>query len=385
MLRNITGSLNNNLKLINMKNIKKAWYFSFVIIGLVMLNLYSCKKDGSRIPVLTTNSVSNITITSANCGGNITSNDGGNITARGVCWSLSPNPTTTDSKTNDGTGEGSFTSVMTGLIAGTKYYIRSYATNSAGTGYGNEYSFYTLGEPRCSLLSITGIRGNAANAQVMSFFTSISITNQGLCWGTAPHPTKANSMNTSYTDPISGLSTNTVYFVRAYITCVYGTFYSDEELSFNSGLLYGATFGGGLVFYNDGTGHGLVCASNDQSTSVEWGCSGSSILTSFDLNTGAANTNTIVALCSQAGIAARICYDLVLNSYSDWYLPSEAELLLIHSNLFLQGFGNLFVNTGKYWSSSQADDLRAYTVGGGGGYDYDVKYLTFGVRAVRSF
>ncbi|TFG42393.1 MAG: hypothetical protein E4H43_03205, partial [Bacteroidia bacterium] len=85
-----------------------------------------------------------ITATTAVSGGNIASDGGGTVTARGVCWSsTSQTPTTSDSKTTDGSGTGSFTSNITGLSPGTEYYIRAYATNSAGTSYGNMVSFPT--------------------------------------------------------------------------------------------------------------------------------------------------------------------------------------------------------------------------------------------------
>ncbi len=88
--------------------------------------------------------VTGILSTSAICGGNITNDGGTSITARGVCWSASPNPTTTNSKTTDGTGTGTFTSTITGLSTVTTYYARAYATNSTGTTYGNEITFKTF-------------------------------------------------------------------------------------------------------------------------------------------------------------------------------------------------------------------------------------------------
>jgi hypothetical protein len=102
-----------------------------------------------NIPTLTTNSASAITTTSATSGGNVTSINGSILTAKGVCWNTTGNPTTLNSKTNDiaqGTGTGSFTSSITGLTSATIYYVKSYATNAAGTAYGNEISFTTLSE-----------------------------------------------------------------------------------------------------------------------------------------------------------------------------------------------------------------------------------------------
>jgi len=84
-----------------------------------------------------------ITPTTASTGGYIGDDGGADITARGVCWNTTGDPTTADSKTSDGTGDGAFTSTMTGLTYGTVYYVRAYGTNSAGTAYGQEMTFRT--------------------------------------------------------------------------------------------------------------------------------------------------------------------------------------------------------------------------------------------------
>ncbi|MCK4346313.1 MAG: hypothetical protein KAX05_13600 [Bacteroidales bacterium] len=97
------------------------------------------------LPTISTTVISNITWNSATSGGNATANGGAPITTRGVCWSNSQNPTIADAFTTDGSGTGSFTSSITGLTPNTTYYVRAYATNSAGTGYGNEITFKTYG------------------------------------------------------------------------------------------------------------------------------------------------------------------------------------------------------------------------------------------------
>ncbi len=100
------------------------------------------------LATVTTTEITQISTYSAVSGGDITSNGGANVTARGVCWSTSTNPTIAlTTKTIDGSGSGLFSSNLTGLTSGTTYYVRSYATNSAGTGYGNEVSFTTSVAP----------------------------------------------------------------------------------------------------------------------------------------------------------------------------------------------------------------------------------------------
>lgn len=102
---------------------------------------FSCTKV--ELPVVTTALVTAITPNSATGGGNITSDGGGTIKSKGVCWSTTPNPTIAKNKTDEGKGTGTFTSAITGLAPSTTYYVRAYATNKSGTSYGNEVVFST--------------------------------------------------------------------------------------------------------------------------------------------------------------------------------------------------------------------------------------------------
>ena len=104
------------------------------------------KPDNSTTPSITTGDVTNITTTTASCSGNVTSDGGSSVTARGVCWSTSQNPTTSNSKTTNGTGLGTFTSNISGLSPNTTYYVRAYATNANGTAYGEQRTFKTQQE-----------------------------------------------------------------------------------------------------------------------------------------------------------------------------------------------------------------------------------------------
>ena len=104
-------------------------------IGIDALN-YTTSMPVPAIPTVATTPVTNITYHSAVSGGTVTNDGGAAVTARGVCWSTTPNPTLLDSYTTDGSGLGTFTSLATPLLPSTQYYLRAYATNLAGTGYG---------------------------------------------------------------------------------------------------------------------------------------------------------------------------------------------------------------------------------------------------------
>lgn len=123
-----------------MKCFLKAIVIVFLSVGFIA-GINSCKKE--ETPTLTTSTVTNIKGTTATGGGTITDEGTGTVITRGVCWNTSQNPTISNSKTSDGSGTGTFTSKMTGLKAGTKYYVRAYATNDAGDAYGNEINFTT--------------------------------------------------------------------------------------------------------------------------------------------------------------------------------------------------------------------------------------------------
>ena len=192
----------------------------------------------SFLPGVTTSNVTSITTNSAVCGGNVTADGNLDVTARGVCWSTSPNPTITDNKTTDGSGTGSFTSNITGLAENTTYYVRAYATNSKGTAYGEERSFTTFATtiPQITTANVTSIRANGAvcGGNVTSD-GYLSVTSRGVCWSTSPNPTindikTTNGTGTgSFTSQITGLTENTTYYVRAYATNSKGTAYGEER------------------------------------------------------------------------------------------------------------------------------------------------------------
>ena len=111
------------------------------LIVFIIFILTGCNKEILKEPTIKTLNITVITETTATSGGYVTDDGGSHVIARGVCWSTTTNPTISSSTTTNGSGSGSFSSVITELSTGVTIYIKSYATNSVGTSYGNEIIF----------------------------------------------------------------------------------------------------------------------------------------------------------------------------------------------------------------------------------------------------
>jgi len=389
-----------------MKINNKNWIYSLILLGFVLFLTNSCEKYdfGYTAQAVGTTDASEITKFSAACGGAILSDNGHALTSRGVCWSTTENPTTANFKLKDsGTTTGNFTSNLTGLNAGTTYYLKAYAINEVGTAYGNQISFTTL-EPTFAILSTaaaTAITITTATIQgTISDDGGATVTSRGVCWSTTASPTILNSNNQErsgigiFTSSITGLTRSTKYYARSYATNKAGTAYGNEVVFITATLAIGDSYQGGKIAYlltnGDpgyivGQDHGLIAAPSDQSTAIQWynaaykitGASGTV------LGTGNANTNAIVSIQGAGNYAAKLCSDLVLGGYSDWYLPSIDELykLIINNNLI-----GGFQYSAFYWSSSELNNVNAVA------QNMDVNFHSFPnknalyyVRAVRSF
>ena len=199
------------------------------------------------LPTVTTAEVTDITYTSAICGGEVTFDGNVEVIARGICWSTSQNPTIDDNKTTNGQGVGSFTSQIPDLVPNTQYYVRAYATNEVGTAYGEEVTFTTLEKllPTVTTAEVTDITYTSAICGgEVTFDGNVEVIARGICWSTSQNPTIDDNKTTngqgvgSFTSQIPDLVPNTQYYVRAYATNEVGTAYGEEKSFTTNGYAY---------------------------------------------------------------------------------------------------------------------------------------------------
>ncbi|WP_125185406.1 pectinesterase family protein [Botryobacter ruber] len=210
-----------------------------------LVAVYNVTLSGSAIgvtfdpPAVTTvTPASDISTTFATVKGNISSDGGAAVTARGIAYGTSENPTVDGTKTTAGEGSGAFSSQLTGLTPGTTYYARAYATNTAGTSYGEQVSFSTLAElavPTVTTTAASGILATSAQSGGnVTAWGGVDVTARGLVWNTTGNPTLADNKSVdgaglgSFSSQLHSLTANTTYYVRAYATNSQGTGYGPE-------------------------------------------------------------------------------------------------------------------------------------------------------------
>ncbi len=227
------------------------------------------------------------------------------------------------------------------------------------------------------------------------------ILERGIVWSTSRNPTIALTTKTSdgsgvggYSSSMTGLTTTTTYYVRAYARNANGVSYGNEVTFVTGGnFSIGQNYGGGIIFYIDGTGqHGLIASPNDLTISINYdidastGTGMTTGATGFAIGTGSSNTNILITKYGSSQLHAASYCKLFYSGggYSDWYLPSLFELQEMYNRRNMLG---VFQN-GNYWSSSEFNAFQAWAINFGQSTSvpaYINKSVNASLRAVRSF
>lgn len=314
------------------------------------------------VPTVTTTAVSSITQTTAVSGGNVANGGGIDVTGRGVCWSTHAIPTISDSKTSNGTGEGVFTSNISGLTGNTTYYVRAYAVNSEGTGYGQELSFKTspllAGVTTAAPVATSTTTGTCGGTVTTD--GGSEVTARGVCWSTVADPTTANNKTTngsgtgSFSSAMTGLTANTTYHVRAYATNAVGTAYGTDR-TFTTDPL--------TVVDNDGNTYNVIRV-------------GTQVWMKENLKTTTFNDDASIALVPDAtpwsnlitfgycwygnNVANKNIYGALYNWYAvttaklcptGWHVPTDDDCIALENFLGASAGGKLKETGTAHWAS----------------------------------
>lgn len=315
--------------------------------------------------------------TSAKVSGNITNAGGGTVTSRGICWSTTPNPTVSATKSTEGTGPGVYTSTLSGLVAGTTYYAKAYGENSRGIVYGSEVSFTTLGPPKLTTTAITSITETSASSRgTITSDGGSPITAKGVVWSTSPNPTISLSTKTndgtgvgSFSSTLTNHTNNTKYYVRSYATNDVGTAYG-EELSFTSTAPILESLKQGLVAYYPFNGN-----ANDESGNNNHGTKFGSIVYQADRN-GRIESSTFFNGSSFIEVSSlnQLQYNPI--SYSVWINPTSLVTIstplgyaasIVGRDLCGQGIQSQLV----IWNLSPSVNQQFTFYTGGSGFNFN--------------
>lgn len=301
----------------------------------------------------------------------------------------------------DPSGGSSFSEMGTQQLMSVPYSLNatsvdfsvSFTGDTLFTGGGNYVIMPGISAANCFLPIVSAITGTATvTAGNTTALTNVTI---GGSWTSS----STSIATISSTGVVSGVAPGTAT-ISYTVSNACGSTVATRIVTVNAALALGDNYGGGKVAYiflpGDpgyiaGEIHGLIAAPYDQSTGIQW-YNGSYTTTGTispglgaDLGTGMANTNAIVAVQGGGAYAARICYDLVLGGYDDWYLPSRDELFILQTNkLVIGGFNT--TSSGVYWSSNEITASGAFAVSFNGGFSTNAnKNMSMFVRAIRTF
>lgn len=211
----------------------------FIVVFFFLLLLLGCNKGSDTITVVT-KQITEITPTTAKCGGKVTMTGNYTIGICGICWSESSNPTIEDFLTKDNNGQFEYVSLMENLKPMTRYFVRAYATTSSGVIYGQEISFTTenLTDDAIIISTKEVVDINATTATCGGVITALNsdvVITRGVCWSTTQNPSTTNHHTIdgqgtgSFTSYLYGLEASTTYYVKAYAQTEEKIVYGEEK------------------------------------------------------------------------------------------------------------------------------------------------------------
>jgi len=292
------------------------------------------------LSTITTTNITTITATTAQSGGSITSDGNSTITERGICYSTATNPTIANSKIIAAGTMGIFTSNLTDLTAGTKYYVRAYAINSVGIAYGNEVTFTTLTIvlPTITTTNVTTITTTTAKSGGnITSDGNATIIERGICFGTTASPTIANSKIVVagtvgvFTSNLTDLTAGTKYYVRAYAINSIGTAYGNE-ISFT-------TYNADAISDVDNNYYNIITIGPQkwlkENLKTTKYCDGSTINNITDNISWTSQTDGAFCWYNNDAVNNKTTYGALYNYYAvvdnrklcptGWHVPSDAE------------------------------------------------------------
>jgi uncharacterized protein (TIGR02145 family) len=366
--------------------------FVFLLLIAFAISISTCKKSdngtSTSVPSVITQTPTAVTDTSASVGGFISTDGGLSIIERGICYGKNQNPTVSDNTIKSGSGIGSYICSITGLVPGTPYYVRAYALNSVGTGYGNQVNFSTAVRQGPFVLtdSVSNITqtGATCSSKVTSEGSS-PVTARGVCWSTSHLPVVTGSHTTdgsgsgAFTSSITGLSPGTQYYVRAYATNAVGTSYGSET-GFMTQVPATVTDIDGNVYHIITLGTQVWMIENLKTTRFN---DGSSIPLVTDPNAWGNLTNAGYCWFNNDEATYKDTYGAMYNFYAatsgnlapvGWHVPTDADWTVLTDYL-----GGLAVAGGKmkeagtsHWMypNTGADNSSGFTALPGGYRNY---------------
>ncbi|MFZ6027423.1 MAG: choice-of-anchor D domain-containing protein, partial [Chloroflexota bacterium] len=336
---------------------------------------------------VTTQAVSGIGINAATGNGTLTDLGAPNPTAHGMVWNTTGSPTLADASSDEGaaTSTGAFTSTLSGLLPGTTYYVRAYATNAAGTAYGNEVSFTTQPPLLPSVTTQAATAVGMTDAVGNGTLTDLGVPNptaHGMVWNTTGGPTLAGASSDegaatstgAFTSTLSGLLPGTTYYVRAYATNAAGTAYGNE-VSFmtappiSASVTTQAVSGIGI---NAATGNGTLTdlgAPNPTAHGMVWNTAGGPTLADASSDEGAA-TNTGAFTSTLSGLLPGTTYyvrayatNAAGTAYGDVVTFTTATLPAEPAEMDVLGNGLSIASGSSTPSVSDGTDFSSVAVG----------------------